>query len=72
MQVLNDLKMPNKETLYFNDHIVPWIEKEEWANNEHTEVALTFKKNTPVDIINKFLICRSELAINYTVDYKIV
>ena len=53
MQVLNDLKMPNKETLYFNDHIVPWIEKEEWANNEHTEVALTFKKNTPVDIINK-------------------
>lgn len=62
MQVLNDLKMPNKETLYFNDHIVPWMEKEEWANNEHTEVALTFKKNTPVDIINKFLICRSELA----------
>ncbi|MDK7582419.1 hypothetical protein QP535_01705 [Lactobacillus crispatus] len=62
MQVLNDWKMPNKETLYFNDHIVPWIEKEEWANNEHTEVALTFKKNTPVDIINKFLICRSELA----------
>lgn len=54
--------MPNKEILYFNDHIVPWIEKEEWANNEHTEVALTFKKNTPVDIINKFLICRSELA----------
>ena len=46
MQVLNDLKMPNKETLYFNDHIVPWIEKEEWANNEHTEVALTFKKNS--------------------------
>lgn len=72
MQVLNDLKMPNKETLYFNDHIVPWIEKEEWANNEHTEVALTFKKNTPVDIINKFLICRSKLAINYTADYKIV
>ena len=72
MQVLNDLKMPNKETLYFNDHIVPWIEKEEWANNEHTEVALTFKKNTPVDIINRFLICRSELAINYTAGYKIV
>ena len=72
MQVLNDLKMPNKETLYFNDHIVPWIEKEEWANNEHTEVALTFKKNTPVDIINKCLICRSELAISYTADYKIV
>lgn len=64
--------MPNKEILYFNDHIVPWIEKEEWANNEHTEVALTFKKNTPVDIINKFLICRSELDINYTADYKIV
>ena len=72
MQVLNDLKMPNKETLYFNDHIVPWIEKEEWANNEHTEVALTFKKNSPVDIINRFLICRSELTINYTADYKIV
>ena len=64
--------MPNKVILYFNDHIVPWIEKEEWANNEHTEVALTFKKNTPVDIINKFLICRSELAITYTEDYKIV
>ena len=72
MQVLNDLKMPNKETLYFNDHIVPWIEKEEWANNEHTEVALTFKKNTPVDIINKFLICRSEVSIKYTAYYKIV
>ena len=72
MQVLNDLKMPNKETLYFNDHIVPWIEKEEWANNEHTEVALTFKKNTPVDIIKKFLIWRSEHASNYTADYKIV
>ena len=61
MQVLNDLKMPNKETLYFNDHIVPWIEKEEWANNEHTEVALTFKKNTPVDIINKFVNCNIKL-----------
>lgn len=68
MQILNDLELPNRETLYFNDHIVPWIAKEEWASLDHKEIVLTFKKNTPVDVINKFLICRPKLAVKYTIN----
>lgn len=71
MAEMDIMELPNRETRYFCRVIRPWIAKEEWVNWDERKSQVTFKKGTPIDVINKFLICRPKLADNYIREYKI-
>lgn len=64
------MEIPNKETAYFAQYIDPWLCKERW-NDKKNRMEVTFKKNTPIDVLNKYLICRPKLPINYAEHYHI-
>lgn len=65
------MELPNRETRYFSRVIDHWIANEECLDFEKSIFQITFKKNTPIDIINKFLICRPKLKLHYIHEYKI-
>lgn len=71
MEKMDIMELPNRETLYFYKNINQWIDREKVVDSEKRIYKVIFKKDTPVDVINYFLICRPKLKINYSSEYEV-